>query len=120
MLRCFFIVLFFVTNNFYLEAQNTKNTVVNVLNTSKKFRVKDLTKKDTTNWNLIRLECSGKFHSSKFHSAWIINGDCFSEYNIEELEHWVQIAVRDGLAKAQEVAAETMKPLMGGLGNLPL
>lgn len=39
--------------------------------------------------------------------------------NIEQLEHWIQIAVRDGLAKAQEVAAETMKPLMGGLGNLP-
>ncbi len=39
--------------------------------------------------------------------------------NIEQLEHWIQIAVRDGLAKAQEVATETMKPLMGGLGNLP-
>ena len=39
--------------------------------------------------------------------------------NIEKLEHWIQIAIRDGLAKAQEVAAETMKPLMGGLGNLP-
>ena len=39
--------------------------------------------------------------------------------NIEQLEHWIQIAIRDGLAKAQEVAAETMKPLMGGLGNLP-
>ena len=39
--------------------------------------------------------------------------------NIEELEHWIEIAVRDGMAKAQEVAAETMKPLMGGLGNLP-
>ncbi len=37
--------------------------------------------------------------------------------DISELEHWVQIAVRDGLAKAQEVAAEKMKPLMGGLGN---
>lgn len=40
--------------------------------------------------------------------------------NIEELEHWVQIAVRDGLAKAQEIAATKMKPLMGGLGNLGL
>lgn len=40
--------------------------------------------------------------------------------DIGELEHWVQIAVRDGLAKAQEVAAEKMKPLMGGLGNLGL
>ena len=40
--------------------------------------------------------------------------------DIAELEHWIQIAVRDGLAKAQEVAAEKMKPLMGGLGNLGL
>lgn len=39
--------------------------------------------------------------------------------NIEQLEHWVKIAIRDGMAKAQEIAAETMKPLMGGLGNLP-
>lgn len=38
--------------------------------------------------------------------------------DIEELEHWIKIAVRDGLAKAQEIAADTMKPLMGGL-NLP-
>jgi DNA-binding YbaB/EbfC family protein len=40
--------------------------------------------------------------------------------DIEELEGWLQIAIRDGLAKAQEVAAEKMKPLMGGLGNLGL
>lgn len=38
--------------------------------------------------------------------------------DISELEHWLEIAVRDGLAKAQEIAADTMKPLMGGL-NLP-
>lgn len=40
--------------------------------------------------------------------------------NIDELENAVQNAVRDGLAKAQEIAAEKMKPLMGGLGNLGL
>jgi DNA-binding YbaB/EbfC family protein len=40
--------------------------------------------------------------------------------DIEELEGWVQSAVRDGMAKAQEIAAEKMKPLMGGLGNLGL
>jgi DNA-binding YbaB/EbfC family protein len=40
--------------------------------------------------------------------------------NIEELERWVELAVRDAMAKAQEVAAEKMKPLMGGLGNLGL
>lgn len=39
--------------------------------------------------------------------------------NIKQLEHWIKIAIRDGMAKAQEIAAETMKPLMGGLGNLP-
>lgn len=40
--------------------------------------------------------------------------------DISELEHWIEIAIRDGMAKAQEVAAEKMKPLMGGLGNLGL
>ena len=40
--------------------------------------------------------------------------------DIEQLEHWIEIAMRDGLAKAQEVAAEKMKPLMGGLGSLGL
>ena len=49
-----------------------------------------------------------------------INPEMVDLENIEQLEHWVQIAVRDGMAKAQEVAAETMNPLMGGLGNLPL
>lgn len=40
--------------------------------------------------------------------------------DIHELEHWIEIALRDGMAKAQEVAAAKMKPLMGGLGNLGL
>lgn len=40
--------------------------------------------------------------------------------DIGELERWVEIAVRDAMQKAQELAAEKMKPLMGGLGNLGL
>lgn len=40
--------------------------------------------------------------------------------DMEELEHWVQIAVRDGLEEAQKIAADKMQPLMGGLGNLGL
>jgi DNA-binding YbaB/EbfC family protein len=40
--------------------------------------------------------------------------------DIEELEKWVELAVREGMARAQRVAAEKMKPLMGGLGNLGL
>ena len=39
---------------------------------------------------------------------------------IHQLEHWIEIAVRDGMTKAQEIAAEKMKPLMGGLGKLGL
>lgn len=40
--------------------------------------------------------------------------------NIDELQDAIKSAVRDGLAKAQEIAAEKMKPLMGGMGNLGL
>ncbi len=40
--------------------------------------------------------------------------------DISELEKWVEAAVRDAMARAQELAAEKMKPLMGGLGNLGL
>ncbi len=49
-----------------------------------------------------------------------INPEMVDLDDISELEHWIEIAVRDGLTKAQEVAAEKMKPLMGGLGNLGL
>ncbi|PID32677.1 nucleoid-associated protein, YbaB/EbfC family [Candidatus Saccharibacteria bacterium] len=47
-----------------------------------------------------------------------INPEMVDLDDIEQLEHWIEIAVRDGMAKAQEIAAEKMKPLMGGLGNL--
>ena len=40
--------------------------------------------------------------------------------DIHELEEWIAVAIRDGYAKAQEIATEKMKPLMGGLSNLGL
>ena len=40
--------------------------------------------------------------------------------DIAELERWIQNAVNDGFAKAQEIAAEKMKPMMGQLGGLGL
>ncbi len=40
--------------------------------------------------------------------------------NIHELERWIENCLRDGYAKAQEIASEKMKPLMGKLGNLGL
>lgn len=40
--------------------------------------------------------------------------------DIAVLERWVEQATREAMSKAQEIAAEKMKPLMGGLGNLGL
>ena len=40
--------------------------------------------------------------------------------DIHELERWIESCMRNGYAKAQEIATEKMKPLMGGLGNLGL
>lgn len=49
-----------------------------------------------------------------------INPDMVDLDDISELENWVKVAVQDGMTAAQELAAEKMKPLMGGLGNLGL
>lgn len=38
--------------------------------------------------------------------------------DIGELERWIEAATRDALQRAQELAAEKMKPFMGALGNL--
>lgn len=40
--------------------------------------------------------------------------------DMRELERWIESCMRDGFAKAQEIATDKMKPLMGGLGNLGL
>ena len=40
--------------------------------------------------------------------------------NIRTLEKWIENCMRDGYAKAQEIATEKMKPLMGSLGNFGL
>lgn len=49
-----------------------------------------------------------------------INPQMIDLDDIGELENWIKIAVRDGMAEAQRIAAEKMKPLMGGLGSLGL
>ena len=38
--------------------------------------------------------------------------------DISELERWIENCFRDGYAKAQEIAPDKMKPLMGQLGGL--
>lgn len=49
-----------------------------------------------------------------------INPEMVDLNDIEELERWVEAAVRDAMTKAQEMAAEKMRPLMGNLGNMGL
>jgi DNA-binding YbaB/EbfC family protein len=38
--------------------------------------------------------------------------------DIGELERWIETAVKEAIVRSQQVAAEKMKPLRGGLGNL--
>ena len=38
--------------------------------------------------------------------------------DIHELERWIETAVKEAIQRSQQVAAEKIKPLMGGLGNL--
>ena len=45
-----------------------------------------------------------------------IDPEMVDKDNIEDLEHYVKIAVRDGIAKTQEVMANKMKPFIGMLG----
>jgi len=40
--------------------------------------------------------------------------------DIEELEDWIETAVKEAILKSQQVAAEKMKPMMSQLGNLGL
>ncbi len=47
-----------------------------------------------------------------------INSEMIDLENISELEGWIQVAVRDGYEKAQEIATEKMQPLMGSVGSL--
>lgn len=47
-----------------------------------------------------------------------INPEMVDLDDIAELERWIEVATRDAMARAQEMAAEKMRPLMGSLGNL--
>lgn len=40
--------------------------------------------------------------------------------DIRDLERKIETAVKEAINRSQQVAAEKMKPLMGGLGNLGL
>lgn len=47
-----------------------------------------------------------------------VDKSAFDEASKADIEGWIKAAVRDGLAEAQNVAQEKMKPIMGGM-NIP-
>lgn len=61
----------------------------------------------------VKVQVTGELKVKSFK----LNPELIDFDDIEELERWLQIATRDALAKAQDAAAEKMKPLMGSLGN---
>ncbi len=40
--------------------------------------------------------------------------------DINELERWIEEAVKEAISESQRVASEKMQPMMGSLGNLGL
>ena len=50
----------------------------------------------------------------------IVDRDRIDLDDVAELERWIETAVKEAIVRSQQVAAEKMKPLMGGLGNLGL
>lgn len=49
-----------------------------------------------------------------------IDADRVDLDDIEELERWIEEAVKNAISESQKYAAEKMQPMMGMLGNLGL
>lgn len=64
----------------------------------------------------VRVEISGDQKIKKI----TIDPDYVDLDDIEQLERWLEDAVKDAIAESQRVAAEKMQPMMGALGNLGL
>ena len=62
------------------------------------------------------VEISGEMKIKKIY----LDSERISLDQIEELEEWLEEAVNQAISASQKAAAETMKPLMGQLGNLGL
>lgn len=64
----------------------------------------------------VKVEITGEQKLKKVH----IDPEYVDLDDIEELEHWIEEAVREAIAESQRIAAEKMQPMMGALGNLGL
>jgi len=64
----------------------------------------------------VRVEITGEQKIKKVK----IDPDQIDLDDIEQLERWIEDAVKDAISESQKVAAEKMQPFMGMLGGLGL
>jgi nucleoid-associated protein EbfC len=64
----------------------------------------------------VRVEITGEQKLKKVH----IDSSRVDLDDIEQLERWVEDAVKDAIQQSQKIAAEKMQPMMGALGDLGL
>lgn len=62
----------------------------------------------------VKVEITGEQKIKKIH----IDPEYVDLDDIEQLERWVEDAVKDAIQESQKIAAEKMQPMMGSLGNL--
>ena len=64
----------------------------------------------------VRVEIGGDQKIKKIS----INPDAVDLEDINQLERWLEDAVKEAIQQSQQTAAEKMQPMMGALGNLGL
>lgn len=64
----------------------------------------------------VKVEITGEQKIKKIH----IDPEFVDLEDIEQLERWVEDAVKDAISQSQKIAAEKMQPFMGMLGDLGL
>lgn len=62
----------------------------------------------------VSVEITGEQKIKKIH----IDPEFVDLDDIEQLERWVEEAVKEAIQESQKIAAEKMQPMMGLLGNL--
>lgn len=64
----------------------------------------------------VKVEITGEQKIKKIH----IDPDYVDLGDIEQLERWLEDAVKEAIQESQKIAAEKMQPMMGALGDLGL
>ncbi len=64
----------------------------------------------------VKVQITGEQKIKKIH----INPEYIDLDDIEQLERWIEDAVKEAISQSQKIAAEKMQPMMGALGNLGL